>query len=1716
MHSFEGILNPSERTFPADSSFVAFPLENIEGSIVQHFERQAAIHAHRPAVLAAGGSVSYEELNCRANRIAHAILNYCQDQPVGSVALLLEHGLPAIEGIMGILKAGLPYLPLDPSFPDARNAILLEESQAPLLVTNHRNIEHAQSLPSTDFRERSFINLDEAVLGASEKNPGIKVTPDSLACILYTSGSTGTPKGVMQIHRNILHDIWQYTNCLGLSPRDRMTLFYSSSVNGSLRGMFGALLNGACLLPVNLREVTFERVAELLEQEGITFYHSVPTVFRNFARSLTGRENFPSLRVIRLGGERVLASDVELYMRHFPNECVLYTGMGSTETGHLRHCCIDKETPVNWQVVPTGYAVEDKHILILDDRGEEVENGQTGEIVVSSRYLSPGYWRCPELTESAFRPSPHANGEQLFFTGDLGRLSVDGCLEHLGRKDFQVKVRGFRVEPSEVEATLLTLAEIREAVVISTEQENASLVAYLVLKDSQNLGTAVATIRRVLEKRLPTHLVPEDFVLLDSLPQTPNGKVDRLALIKMGSEKPAVQPEVEYHPPQTEVEETVAEIWQHILAVDRVGIHDSFFHMGGHSLLATRSVSQIREVFHVDVPLDLFFRNPTVAALARFIQDRNPVDEIPSIQRVPREHKGEPIDFPLSFNQEYVWFLHQLDPLIRAYHVQASLHFEGALHIPVLERCLNEIVRRHEIFRTTFPTIDGQPRQRIHNFRPISLNRISLEGETAEAQEAAIQKFINEQESFDLTRLPLVRWTLATLSKDKHVLIHVANHLLQDGWTFNQLLRELLALYQAFLEGHSSPLPEPRLQNVDFAVWQRERMQSNQSRKQLDYWKQKLGGNVPVLQLPFKGPRPKMVQYQGTAHRFDLEASLCNSLRTLARQEGVTVFMTMLAAFFTLLYRYTREEDLTIGSGIANRQRRESEGIMGMIINMVALRVDMKGNPTFRQLLKKVRRTTLEAYMNQDVPFGDVVKALAPKRDLSYAPLYQVSFTFQDAPLPKLELPGLKINLEEVLNNESAKFDLNVAIISRTEQLAGERGAKRQGGMTVSWEYNTHLFEASTIASMEEHFRDLLAAIARNPEERLSDLQMIATAEQKQLFEWSAGIPQSAGAVGCIDAHFTAQLRRSPDSVAVRTEDTAISYRLLNEQANKLAHLLRQRGLKENDPVALFMDRSENFLVGALGVLKAGGAYVPIDPGEPASRNQNKLSDSGAAWLVFEGHSLPEKLPSSLKTIDLKEDAEILQQQPVEDPRPIHGPDSLAYIIYTSGSTGIPKGVAVPHRAVVHLVTNTDYIFLDPSDRVAFASNVSFDAATFEIWGALLNGAELSIIHRDTVVSPRQFAAELSRQRITTLFLTTTLFNLMAEQSPEVFGSLKHLLFGGETATPRWVRRVLMHAPPERLIQVYGPTENTTFTTWHQVEQVEENARCVPIGRPIAGTRVHILDSDHQPSPIGVAGELYIGGDGLAVGYHNRPDLNVRHFIADPFQDDSKNRLYRSGDIGRWRIDGVIEFLGRVDDQVKIRGFRVEPGEVDYVLAEHPTVSQALVVARTDSGQETRLVGYVVADNGHSLDTSDLRGFLNERLPDYMIPTDFVELRELPLGPTGKVDRQALPETENRVASKDAQPMPAPCSELEHQLVTIWESVLNVRPIRVMDNFFALGGHSLVAFRLASKIGDLLGYPVPVRSVFDFPTIRDLATLFESGEEKPGPSSSKPVKAKNV
>jgi amino acid adenylation domain-containing protein len=1649
----------------------------------QLFEQQCEATPDQIAVIFEERQLTYAELNQEANQLAR----YLRSRGAGAeilVGIYMERSVEMVVALLGILKAGGAYVPLDTAYPRERLAYMINDADLPLLLTQQRLVD---KLPDHTAQVVCLDSLSEIIAQESTENPLLESASENLAYVIYTSGSTGRPKGAMLAHKGVVNCLFWMQNTYRLDETDRFLFKTSLNFDPSVWEVFWPLSVGAAVVVAHPEAGQDMRyLIKTIDEHKITSLYLVPSLLRVFLEE-PGVETCRSVKRVICGGEALSVETMNRFAALLGAE--LHHSYGPTETSiaSTEWTC---ERESHRHRVPIGRPLANTQVYILDSAMRPVPFNVPGELYIGGDGIGRGYLNRAALTAERFTPDPFRNerGARLYRTGDVVRYQPDGNIEFLGRVDYQVKIRGQRIELGEIEAVLREHALVAESTVLVREDRpgDQRLVAYITISQPST-DESKLELHGYLSQKLPAYMVPSDIVVLDAMPLTPGGKIDRGAL--PAPEQINQSGTGDDTGPNTPVEEILIGMWSDLLEVAPVAVHSNFFALGGHSLLATQLMSRVRDAFGVEVPLRQLFESPTIAELAQHIEAALKTEtqlQVPPVVPVSRE-----MPLPLSFAQQRLWFLDQLEPESGLYNISAAVRLSGQLDIEALRRTLTEVARRHESLRTSFVLVENDPVQVIGEAGEVELEVIDLSGEE-EAREAAARRLAEEeaQRPFDLSRGPMLRTQLLRLGETEHVVLFTMHHIITDGWSMGLLVKEVATLYSAYIQGLPSPLPERAIQYADFAHWQRNWLQGEVLEEQLSYWRRQLAGAPALLELPTDRARPAVQSFRGAHHRFSVSEELTEQLQELSRREGVTLFMTLLAAFQTLLWRYSGERDIVVGADVANRNRQETEELIGFFVNMLVLRTQIAGEESFLELLRQVREVCLGAYAHQDVPFEKLVEELQPERSLSHTPLFQVVFVLQNVPMGELSLPGLQLSGLEV-ENAISKFDLMLLM------------EEREGRLGAALEYNTDLFDAETIERMSRHLLALLEAVVFQPQLALNRLSLLAPGEREQQLEQWNDTATAYPAQSSIAQLFEEQVERGPEQVAVVFAGEEISYGELNRRANQLAHRLRALGVGPEVLVGLLLERSVEMVVGLLGILKAGGAYLPLDPSYPLERLSFMLGDAQAPVLLTQ-EKLLDSVPAAYwgEVIKLDSEWESLAGESTANPSVGIGGEQLCYVAYTSGSTGQPKGVAVPQRAVARLVKATHYAEFSAAESFLQLAPLSFDAATLELWGSLLNGARLVVMSAGQPTLA-ELATVIERQGVTTLWLTAGLFHQMVDEQLLALRGVRQVLAGGDVLSPEHVERLLQaeSEEPERwVINGYGPTENTTFATCHRMQAgTEMSGRSVSIGVPIANTQVYVLDEGMEVVPVGVAAELYVGGAGLARGYLQDAALTAERFVPHPYSSEPGARLYRTGDVVRYRRGGELEFEGRRDEQVKVRGFRIELGEVEAALASHAAVKEAVVIARADGMGEKRLVAYVVREAGAAtmLTVGEWRKYLGTKLPEHMIPSVYVELEALPLTANGKVERRALPAPELS-RGEEQRSLVAAETEIEKLVAGMWEQLLGVDRVGMTEDFFELGGHSLLATQLMSRVREAFGVEVPLRQLFEAPTIAELAQQIEA------------------
>jgi amino acid adenylation domain-containing protein len=1645
------------------------------------FQAQAQQSPEARAVGTANSALTYMQLCGRVRRLACLLID--RGAAAGTVVgVCLPRGHEAITAMLAVLTAGGAYLLLDATQPPARLRRMLASAGVRIVISS---MEYLEMLSGFDI-----VHCDRDETPRSAQLP--RLDPDDLAYVVYTSGSTGEPKAVEVTHRSLANHAYAVRDRYRLTGDDVMLQFASPAFDVIAEEVFPTLLAGGQIVPIPQAAVTSMELAAFLEHQRVTVANLPTPYWAQWVRDLDGGASTvpPALRLLVVGSEAGYRDTLERWRAHTEVPVINAYGLSET-TVTATSAYFAPRDRLDTEVLPIGVPLAGCELRVLDADLAEVRPGEPGELFVGGAVLARGYLGRPDLTADRFVPDPRGGGARLYRTGDQVRMGAAG-LEFLGRVDGQLKVRGHRVEPVEVEAALCGNPDVSQAHVLARRdprRDEQLVIGYVVPLDSRRVPTAGA-LRAYLRERLPEHMVPQAFVVLDALPTMPNGKVDAAAL-----PTPALRAQADdnaWVAARDETEKVLSRIWREVLEIDHLGVEDDLFALGGHSLTAVRVAGRIATEYGVSLSVKDLFAHPTIAQLARLINERATSGE-PAAETQPRAGAQADGDLdapaPLSLQQEQVWFLSQLAPDSMAYHTPTSIRVQGDLDLDVLDRVVTEISRRHEILRTTFTEADGRPCQLTHPPQPVTVPRIDLSHLPPGERERQVEELFERElrRPFDLSRLPLIRWTAIRLSATEHEIILVEHHLVHDGWSFALLMRDLKELYKAYLRGQEPALAQPQLTYRDYARWQRRALESASMQKSLAYWRDRLADAPGSLALPTDRPRASVASYTGRMLRVELPPTLPQALRQASREMRTTLFTTMYAGFAALLHRYTREQDLCIGSAFANRGSPTTHDLLGMLVNPVVLRCSVRGRDTFRELATRCGEVVLGAAAHEELPFPVLVRALNPDRDPATNPLISVMFSANDSPLPAMDLGDATVATVFERGNGGAKMDLNVVVVPRAESQLGESD-RIDDRILLMWEYNADLFDEPTMHRMINAYLRLLADAVARLDAPIGQLALLGAAERHQLLTtWADGGSSTTG-ISPIHVAVAERAERDPWAVAVSETGRRLRYGELVDRADRLAARLQDRGVRPDEVVGVCLPRGVELVVAALGVLKAGAAYLPLDPENPPDRLAYLCQDAGARIVISAGDTASH-LPDMVEVVAAIDDG-----APARSPRPVPvRPDNLAYVIYTSGSTGTPKGVMVEHRALFNLVEwHLAAWRLGADDRTSLLAGPGFDASVWEIWPSLVAGASLHVPDPAIRVSPAAVQQWLLDNEITVSFAPTPLAEAMLALSWPVECPLRLLLTGGD--------RLHLHPQPDipfTLVNNYGPTENTVVATAAIVPAHDATALpTVPapaIGWPRLGVAAYVLDPELSPVLVGAVGELCLGGAGLARGYLGRPDLTAERFVPDPMNTGA--RLYRTGDLVRHRPDGSIEFLGRCDAQIKLRGYRIEPGEITATLLLHPAIRDAYVMTRAVPGTgEERLVAYIVAQDGVPAPGHDeLHDHLASKLPRYMIPSVSMTLDALPLTRNDKVDRNALPEPAGPVAAETAMPQ----TQLQHRLAGIWKAVLGRDQIGVRDNFFDLGGHSLLLGQVHHLLIRDIGRDLPMVSLFQFPTIEALARHLE-------------------
>jgi len=1694
-----------------------------EKLIHQLFEEQVEQNPDAVAITLEAKQISYSELNTRSNRIAYAVMRIGlkQNQPI---TIMLQNGPQQIEALLGVLKAGCLFVCLDANYPTNRLKNTLEEAVPFLLITEsscltrHKELLHQLKQSGCevlilDIREaeEKQISLSERCYGSKlldtcpTTNPDMNVSPSGPAYIVYTSGSTGKPKGIMQSHRSFCQFIEWQSKQFGIKAPQRFAQWASIAYDASYCEIFGTLCFGAtlCTTTDSVR-YTPPALVKWAQEQRITVLQLVPSFCRQVIDVLksenqnNGRHPLPHLNLLLLAGEILPVDLAYTWLNQFPNPPKLFNLYGPSESVLATYYAVE-EISRDQHSIPIGRAIGGREILILNEKQQLCPIVSLGEIYIRSQYLTMGYINHPDEMAEKFIQNPlHSDyPDPVYRTGDMGLLLGDGNIEFHGRTDNLVKLHGIRVELGDIESAVRRQESIKNcAVVIRTAQRERNkliakerearvntrggdqkiLIAYYTAKNQ----LSSPELRRFLENKLPSHMIPQQFIQLDELPLNANHKLDVNALPEPSNLRPKLKEH--YVAPRNPNEALIADIWQDTLGIDCVGVNDDFFKLGGDSLLAMQVLNRMREKANLKISFRNLFENQTVAKLAGMVQQSQDEKLQPSIAT---EKVSQRTTYPLSLSQQGLWFLWQLEPDNPYYTAQGSIHIRGSLNLPAFKRAWQALLERHIILTAKFGMEDGQPFQMFEERRDGDLSLIDLtqlpEPERRPAMDETPRK--RAQKALDLENDPLLQAQLFKISENEHEIAITFHEIILDLWGWAIMMRDLGELYQGFLNGKDSPLPPFKDRFSDYVVWEKEKFQRHTLTAQQEYWRQELSGELPILSLPTDRPHSVSPSYRGAAKSVMLDTDLSKQLRDLGLQEDATLFMTLLAAFNVLLHVYSGQDEMIVGAPIANRTH-ENEALVGFFLNMLPLRTRLADNPSFFELLRQVKETVTGAITNAEYPFMWMLEDVKAWRDPSVSPVFQVMFNMLNLPHNSLSYETFDITFNE-LDSGYVKYDLSLYAQEHGDQLY------------LQLAYLTDLFDEETIDRMLKNLVVLLHSIVENPELPISALKVLNDVESQTLFDDFNDTDLDFGNDLCVQQLFEQQVETTPDRTAFICEGQRLTYAGLNTRANQLAHYLRRLGVDRRASVAICTERSFEMVVGLLGIMKAGGAYVALDPSYPLPRLYDMLEDANPSLLLVQ-KDLDRFDEFSGRKVFIDIEWDLIGKEDRANPVCLTTPDDLLNIVYTSSTTGKPKGTFITQHAVLNRLFWMWEAYPFRSDDVAvLQKSYALVAATWELFGALLKGISTAILSQQDVLDPAQLWEKVVTHKVTYLLATPALLEgvlYQMEMHAGQWNALRLATTSAEPISPAMVTRWKQAFPGVPLLNLYGATECASNVVLYDSSQMPPDANRVPVGKPLANMKVYVLDDRLNPVPMGVTGEMCVAGACLARGYVNLPELTADRFVPNPFSDRQGSRLYRTGDLARIRADGNIELVGRKDYQVNIRGFRVELGDIETALLRHEKVKECAVIPDDDDLDRKRLVAYVVSiENPEPTISGELSRFLQENLPNYMVPSAFVFLDVLPLTPNGKVDRRALP-APDQTRPELQEAFAAPRTPAEEVVAGIWGEIIGVEQVGIYDNFFDLGGHSLLATQVISRLRNVFDVELPLRSLFENPTVEGLVS----------------------
>ncbi|ARU60334.1 non-ribosomal peptide synthetase [Tumebacillus avium] len=1667
---------------PWNETTVEFPSNAVLHELI---EAQVLRTPHLAAAVYDGQEMTYLELEERANKLAH----YLMKQGAGPdrvVGVCVQRSLELVVALYAVLKAGAAFMPLDPEAPLERLKQIVQDSEAVVCLTQEvlrEKIEH-DGVPFV-FVDTDWAQVD---LEPADK-PVVRVTPANMISVYYTSGSTGKPKGVVSQHLGWVNRMCWMQNHFHLNAGETVLQKTTLTFDDSAVEFFWPLMVGGRIALIEPgAQVDPRAMIDAAIRYAAVHVQFVPSMLNLVLDEVTAadRQALTALRSTLSSGEALSATTVRRFFEKMPGS--LNNTWGATEVSidSTIHVCTPDDSDEEG-AISVGKPIDNNRVYVLDEQLQPVEIGVTGELYLAGIGVAKGYLNDPERTAKAFLADPFAPGERMYKTGDLGYFRPDGSVKFIGRADNQVKIRGMRVELGEIESALLRHENVKEAIVLLQETAGLKrLIGYVVPLDADH-ALKSEELRSMLKELLPEYMVPSYIMTLDAMPLNANGKTDRKAFPVPNISRQELG--AGYVAPQTELQAHLCSIFADVLGLDDVGAEDDFFELGGDSITATQVMSRLRASVNGNVNLKIVFEQPNAVQLAAAFEAQGWTVAVAGQQQMVIEPVGRDQDLPLSFTQERLWFVQQMDAESAVYNEPYAYRLTGELDADALQTALTQVVQRHETLRTSFGLVGDLPVQRIAPDADLQLELIDLTDVPGEQREALLQAKLTEQSRvpFSFEKAPLIRVVLFRVNVDEHVLFINLHHIITDGWSGVVFLEELGLAYEAALENGANPLGKLPFQYADFVVWQRKWLESGEIDAQLPFWKAELAGAQTLLQLPTDHPRPALPTYEGDRLHFSIPAKLAAQVAELGQEADASLYMVLLAAYNILLHRYSRQQDILVGSPIANRTMPGLDRLIGFFVNMIVLRSEFDGELSFAEYLQAVKERCLNVYNHQDVPFDRLVRELQVERNQAHAPLTQVVFAFQNKLEETLALRGLDVSPLEV-NAGTSRYDLTL-FLTETES----------GALSGIFEYNTGLFKRETMERMQENFVTLLESIVAEAAQKISELPIVSEGQRAQLAAWndnSVEFPSHRVLHELIEE----QVQKTPHLAAAVYQEQEITYLELEERANKLAHALIKQGVGPDRVVGVCVQRSLELVIALYAVLKAGGAFLPLDPEAPLQRLKGIIEDSQAVVCLTQ-EALREKVwHEEVPFLFLDTDWAQIDQESAEKPNVQVTPDNMISVYYTSGSTGKPKGVVSQHLGWVNrMCWMQNHFQLQQGESVLQKTTLTFDDSAVEFFWPLMVGGRIALIEPGAQVDPRAMIDDAIRYEVVHIQFVPSMLNLvldeLTEEDKKGLCSLRSTLSSGEALSPTTVRR-FFEKMPGSLNNTWGATEVSIDSTIHVCtadDLLEEGAVCV--GKPIDNNRCYVLDEHLQPVPVGVSGDLYLAGIGVAKGYLNDPERTLKAFMDDPFVPGE--RMYKTGDLGYCRPDGSLKFIGRADNQVKIRGMRVELGEIEAALLKHDNVKEALVIVHDTDGLK-RLVGYVVAlDAAQGLSMEELRNMTRDLLPDYMVPSFLMQLDAMPLNANGKADRKQLP-MPDRLPHQSSAEFVEPEGPVQEVLADIWMDILKLEKVSAGDDFFDLGGHSLLATQVVSRIRGQFSVELPLRTLFAKPLFHEMAEEVET------------------